>query len=178
MAIDTDAFGSPPGPVRDKDGFLVPAVWQGNPDKYSKLPEKMRRARHEELLAEMNAPAPEPKVKRPAAKRFTTDAAVAWGRKQREKGAPKNWVLIEREGYDHLTKRHHDCELGSDAIFDDQVRGRVLVQGAGRGEKEAHRKRFLDRGGPDTCRRRGARFVYVEFVRGNPEPVLLEWWVK
>jgi hypothetical protein len=101
--------------------------------------------------------------------RFTTDYAVEWGRKQ-------GWKLIERERYDHRTKRHFDLELGVDAIFDNNVDARVGVQGAGKGERAKHRERFEQRGGETKARRRNLHVYYVEFVRGDKTPIVMERW--
>jgi len=101
--------------------------------------------------------------------RFTTDYAVEWGRAQ-------GWLLIDRERFDFRTKRHHDLELGVDAIFDNRVDARVGVQGAGKGERKHHRERFEERGGEATAKRRNLQVFYAEFVRGDKTPILLEQW--
>lgn len=101
-------------------------------------------------------------------KRYSTDYAVAWGRAQ-------GWRLLDRERYDFRTKRHLDCPLGSDAMFSSPD-GLVFVQGAGKGQRAEHRRRFEDRGGPAELARLKARFYYVEFVRGAKTPVLSEQW--
>ena len=83
---------------------------------------------------------------------------------------------LEREGYDARTKRHHDLELGVDALFDDGGPGRVGIQGAGRGERLEHLRRFMDRGGPERAKSRAVKVIYLEFERGNIEPVRNEQW--
>lgn len=103
-------------------------------------------------------------------KRYSTDYAIAWGRKQ-------GWKLIDRERFDFRTKRHYDCELGMDAVFDDGVDGRVGVQGAGRGQERAHRARFDREGGEQAAKRRRMRVVYLEFERGCQTPTKEVWWV-
>lgn len=156
--------------MRDPDGFPVPYVYQGRPEKWAALPYNYRKRRAEEdarIAAEKAArPAQAP---RPYATRFTTDYAIEWGRKQ-------GWKLIERERYDHRTKRHHDLEGGVDVIFDDMTDGRVGVQGAGRHERLAHYNRFMAWGGPEKAKRRNLRIFYVEFVRGNKAPQVVEQW--
>jgi hypothetical protein len=116
------------------------------------------------------------KTKAPGHKRFSTQYGVEWGRSQKQpNGQP--WVVIDREGYDHRLKRHHDLELGLDVIFDDGV-GRVGVQAAGVGERKAHYQRFLDRGGVEKAQRRRTRVIYLEFVKGNKTPVREEVWAE
>ena len=155
--------------VYDADGIAIPAMWRANPERWARLPLSTRQrsaaghARREEEAAK-------PKVYRPGATRFTTDAAVKWGRKQ-------GWKLVDRENYDARTRHHGDLQLGVDALFDDG-NGLIGVQGAGRSERKEHRERFEQRGGEEVARRRHIRIVYVEFVRGNPEPIVKEWWVE
>lgn len=101
-------------------------------------------------------------------KRFSTDYAVAWGRRQ-------GWRLVDRERFDFRTKRHLDCLLGSDAMFSSED-GLVLVQGAGTGQRAEHRRRFDARGGSSELARLKARFFYLEFERGCKEPAKMEVW--
>lgn len=158
----------------DPDGFVIPARWRANSQKWNALALVVRKkwseawleARAMEIAKEA---AKKQNANRTPATRFTTDYAVAWGRKQ-------GWKLIDRETYDFKNKRHHDLMLGLDCLFDDGKDGMVGVQGAGRSEKTPHYQRFLDRGGVALAQRRGIRVVYVEFERGNNTPVLLEWW--
>jgi hypothetical protein len=152
----------------DRDGCLVPPLWRHNPSRWLSLPLSVRRRKSETYRAEL---ATKPKEKRQAnyAPPFSTQYAIDWGRS-------KGWKLIDRENYDFKNKHHHDLELGLDAMFDDGGFGRVGVQGAGRYEKAEHYQRFLDRGGVDKARRRGVRVLYLEFERGNKEPLLQEWW--
>jgi len=104
-------------------------------------------------------------------KRFSTQAAVDWGRRQ-------GWLLMEREHYDHRTKRHHDCILGSDCVFKaPSVSKTILVQAAGKSERAEHYRRFEDRGGKTYCDTYGFTFIYLEFERGNADPVKREEWV-
>jgi hypothetical protein len=100
--------------------------------------------------------------------RFSTRAAVAWGRRL-------GWRLIDRERYDARTRRHRDLMLGADVLFED-ADGLVLVQAAGRGQRAAHRRRFDDAGGADRAAKLGMRFLYVVFDRGEPEPLEVERW--
>lgn len=102
------------------------------------------------------------------ATRFSTDYAVAYGRRQ-------GWKLLDRERYDYRLKRHFDTLMGSDAMFehDGQV---ILVQAAGKSERKEHYGRFCERGGKETAARRGWRFIYMEFERGSKEPAKMEEW--
>lgn len=156
----------------DKDGLLIPPLYAARPDKWEKMPLGFRKTREasyiETLLAAEAKEKIPPKTPKPYAPRFSTDYAVKWGRKQ-------GWTLIDRENYNHKTKRHHDLQLGLDALFDTPD-GMVGIQGAGRSEKADHLRRFTDRGGIEKARRRHIRVVYLEFVRGNRTPVLEEWW--
>jgi hypothetical protein len=101
--------------------------------------------------------------------KFTTQYAIDWGRS-------KGWRLVDRERYDARLKRHHDLECGADAKMETPT-DFVLVQGAGVGERAAHRRRFEERGGVERCKKANCRFAYVEFKRGEPEqPTLIERW--
>lgn len=169
MQYDLSAFDPAPEAHIDADGFLISDTWQPRPDKWEKLPYKTRQGLSEAYTARLaKEAAKKPKTYRPGAKRFTTDYAIEWGRKQ-------GWKLVEREGYDFRTQRHHDTMLGTDAIFDDGD-GLVGIQGAGKGEKTPHYQRFIERGGPEKAKRRSIRIFYVEFVRGNKTPILTEQW--
>lgn len=102
--------------------------------------------------------------------RFTTDAAIAWGRRQ-------NWSLVDRERYDALLKRHHDLQLNLDALMDAKDGlGLIGLQGAGLGERAEHRRKFDTAGGVAKARERRIRIAYLEFVRGEPLPRKVEWW--
>ena len=101
--------------------------------------------------------------------KFTTQYAVDWGRS-------KGWKLVDRENFDYRLNRHHDLQLGADAMFDDGD-GLVLVQGAGQYERSSHRARFEGLGGVEKAKRRHMKFYYVEFIRGNKTPIILEQWV-
>lgn len=153
------------GILLDLDGLPVPKLWQANPAKWASLPKSWR----EQHLDPPPAPPKPERAKRPYQKRFSTDYAVEWGRKQ-------GWKLIERERYDFRTKRHHDLEGECDAIFDDMTDGRVGVQGAGRGERKVHYERFMAWGGPEKAKRRNLRIFYLEFERGNKTPLSVERW--
>lgn len=108
----------------------------------------------------------EPKTTGPS--RFTTQYAIDWGK-------AKGWKVCGRERYDYRTRRHFDLMLGADAMFDagDRI---VLVQGAGKGERAEHRRRFDQAGGEAKARRLGMGFAYLEFDRGEKAPVKEEWW--
>ena len=134
------------------------------------LPIGWRSNQSKMYLKDQAKPKKEPKASKPAAKRFTTQACINWGRR-------KGWKLVAREAYDYRTKRHHDTLLGSDAVFD-TPNGMVAVQGAGRSERAVHMERFNERGGVSAAARMRIGFVYVEFVRGKDEPVVEEWWAE
>lgn len=102
------------------------------------------------------------------APRFTTQYAINWGQDQ-------GWTLLDREHYNVFAKRHNDLLLASDAMFE-CPNGLVFVQGAGRGERAAHREKFEERGGVERCRKLKIRFVYVEFERGDFAPIRKEDW--
>lgn len=162
---DLSAF-APAEPVTrfDADGIPIPAHWL--PAKWAKLPLSFRLNYNEGRL-----PEPEPKkarAPRPGATRYTTEYAIAWGRRQ-------GWKLIDRERYDARTKRHHDLMLGVDAMFESPD-GLVGVQGAGKSERKPHFQRFEDRGGAERASRLHIRVCYVEFERGNKTPKVVEWW--
>lgn len=109
-----------------------------------------------------------PKISQPGPGTFTTQYAIDWGTKQ-------GWKLIDRERFNHRTKRHQDLQLASDAMFEGPE-GLILVQGAGRGERKPHRFKFDERGGVAKAHHRHLKFVYVEFERGCKTPILEEWW--
>lgn len=100
--------------------------------------------------------------------RFSTQYAIEWGRGQ-------GWKLVDRERYDARLRQHHDCLMGSDALFESD-QGLVCVQGAGQYERGPHWQRFLLAGGSGRCQLLMVRFVYLEFVRGDKDPRKLEWW--
>ena len=159
----------------DRDGLIVPEhLRHARIDKWEKMPLRWRQGRSQDDLArtekeraKLAAKAAAP-VRAPAT-RFTTDYAIKWGRAQ-------GWKLIDRENYDHKNRRHHDLQLGLDALFDDGGDGMVGIQGAGRNEKAAHYERFVSAGGTDKATRRHIRVIYLEFERGNFEPILREDW--
>lgn len=154
----------------DDDGNVIPEEWRyAIAGRWMSLPGAVRRRRGLEYVHSLVVSREKrERARRAPAKRFTTDYAVQWGRK-------KFGRLIDREHYDARLQRHHDLELGVDAIFD-SAEGRVGIQGAGKSERAAHHKRFLERGGPDAAAKRGMRVVYIEFERGNKTPVKEEWW--
>lgn len=152
----------------DADGLVIPELWQLRPDKWAKLPLRFREEHSNDFLVKQARPPKAEKKRRPGVTRFSTDAAIAWGRS-------KGWKLLDRERYDARLKRHHDLLLGADAMMETDT-GVVLVQGAGRSERKEHRKRFEDRGGIAKAYKLGMKFVYVEFERGAKAPALEEWW--
>jgi hypothetical protein len=110
-----------------------------------------------------------PKAKRPAAKKFTTEYAVDWGKAQ-------GWKLVERERYDARTNRHHDLAGGADVRFRDSDGRVIFVQGAGKSERAEHYRRFDDRR-HQLKDFNSPRFIYVEFERGNKTPIKEEEWI-
>ena len=138
------------------------------------MEERKRHPRIEELKARIEADYEERQrrlnqPKTPAATRYTTQAAIDWGRRQ-------SWRLVDRERFDVRTKRHHDVLLGCDALFHAPGIGLVAVQSAGRYERTTHLERFERMGGKLAARDMGVVFRYLEFQRGNPDPVLDEVW--
>ena len=159
-------------PAYDADGFLVPTEIGGMPvsrERWDQMNIAARRKYSETYRErlERTEPAKQAQTRAPS-KRYTTAAAIAWGRAQ-------GWKLIDRERYDNRLQRHHDLPLGADAMFETPA-GIVYVQGAGRYERAPHRARFEERGGTERAERLRVRFVYAEFLRGQAAPVLVEWW--
>jgi hypothetical protein len=160
----------------DDDGLPIPEHWRPVSLHWQKLGFSTRSGHISDLTKEKKKADAPP---RKAAKAFTTKAALDWGRKQ-------GWILRDRErstltktGAGKMVRRTHDILMGSDLMFEDptgQIRGMILVQAGGKGERTPHFKRFEERGGQATCRNMMATFIYAEFVRGNPEPVLVETW--
>ncbi len=160
----------------DDDGFLIPPHWRGVSLHWQKLGISIRSGHIDDLTKEKKRSDAPP---RKPAKPFTTAAALAWGRS-------KGWKLRDRErstltktGTGKFVRRTHDILMGSDLMFEDpsgEIRGMILVQAGGKGEKSPHLARFEERGGRESCRNMMATFLYVEFVRGEKEPVLVETW--
>lgn len=179
LSIDTALPDDPSEDVFDQNGLWVPHFWRANVKAWEKLAlcvrEKMSADRHEQHLEALaKEAAKKPRQQRNYAPRFSTDYAIKWGRKQ-------GWKLVERESYDHLNKRHHDCMFGMDAIMAMPTGQLVGVQGAGRSERKAHRQRFDNYGlsgtkGEALAKVRNIAIFYVEFNRGDFEPVLVERW--
>lgn len=110
--------------------------------------------------------------KKPGHKRFTTDYAIKWGRAQ-------GWRLLQREtwSYERGRRRSHDLPLQADAMFSSPG-GIVYVQGAGKSERASHRRDYEAAGGDALAAQMRVRFVYVEFVRDQDEPICEEWWAQ
>lgn len=106
------------------------------------------------------------KANRRARRPFTTGYAVRWAKAQ-------GWKVTDRERWDARLNRHHDLAGGSDVCAMTPDRRRVWIQAAGRGERQAHYKRFMERKGELAD---GERFVYVVFERGNTKPLTREDW--
>ena len=160
----------------DQDGLIIPLRWRANRERWCRMALSVRKKladadRDREMRkAEAAARAAKRKPRTgPPATRFTTDYAVKWCRRQ-------GWKIIDRENYDFRNKRHHDLQLGVDVLADDGGQGMVGVQGAGRGERKEHYERFEKAGGVAKANRRGVRVIYLEFERGNYEPILREDW--
>lgn len=156
----------------DADGLIVPRTWAWG-HGWGKQPLAWRTRRSNEYLADEIVRAEKERKRADRRKtpstRFSTDAAIEWGRRQ-------GWKLVERESYDYRTKRHHDCQLGMDAIMSKPGGQLVGVQGAGRSERLHHYQRFDERGGIAVAKVRNMEIWYIEFLRGNPEPVVKERW--
>lgn len=140
------------------------------------LPEKWAAKSHKERLRlieqheRVNRLEPAKVSSGPGPSRFTTDAGVRWGKE-------KGWKVMDRERFDARTKRHHDCMLGMDVIFDTMgSEGMAGVQAAGLSERAAHWQRFEQRGGIEKARRLSITIYYLEFVRGEKEPRKVEKW--
>lgn len=190
IEVDVEAFGLAPAALpfpdytgeRDRDGLPLPFLWrtgepgEANPAWY-RLHKDVRMSRakvYAEEIARLESIEPKaPRPTRMGVTRYTTDYAVTWGKRQ-------GWKLLDRERFNHLTKRHHDVMAYMDALFDDGKGGIVGVQGAGRHERAAHYDKFRRWGGregaPEKARRLGLRCIYLEFVRGEKEPILREDW--
>lgn len=167
----------------DADGLVIPDFWRPAPDRWMRqalsvrqklsaayLEDERRKAEKAATLV-LKAPRAGGKTGPP----FTTDYAIKWMRRQKQpNGRP--WTLIDRERFDFKTKRHADLQLGMDLLCDDGQDGMVGIQAAGKSERAEHYRRFMDRGGPDKAKRRHIRVFYMEFVRGNPNPILMEQW--
>lgn len=156
--------------IYDRDGIAVPELWQASIAKWESLPLTWRLRQSASEMERLDREAARAtKPRRAASTRYTTQYAIDWGRAQ-------GWRLRDRERFDARTRRHHDLMLGADAMFETPD-GLVLVQGAGRYERNEHRRRFEECGGADAGARMRVRMVYVEFARGCRVPTLIEWWV-
>lgn len=157
---DLSAFAPPPSRF-DKDGLPVPDNWLLH--KWEAMPLAWRKA-YEPPKPTAAAISP----RRAGASRFTTQYAIEWARKQ-------GWKILDRERYDPRTKRHHDLMLGVDALFE-SPNGMVGVQGAGKSERAEHYRRFEERGGIQRANTLHVRVIYLEFVRGDKNPITVEEW--
>lgn len=164
----TEKFDLQPGDaVIDRDGLRVPLPYRNDlGGAWNRMAKATRRSVSEgdDAFREKYEAAKPADRQKP----YSTQYAVDWGKKQ-------GWKVIDREAFNFMTKRHHDCELGMDVIFDDGE-GRIGVQAAGKGERKAHYDRFVQRGGVETARRRAIRILYVVFERGNKTPIETEVW--
>jgi hypothetical protein len=168
LPLTTQYDLQPNEPVLDADGIRVPLPYRNDLGGcWMRLPKASRKrmSGDDDAFREKY----ETKPAAPRQKPYSTQYAVDWGKKQ-------GWNVIDREAYNFLTKRHHDCELGMDVIFDDGKQGRVGVQAAGKGERKVHWDRFTAAGGVETAKRRAIRILYVVFERGNKTPLDIEEW--
>ena len=161
----------------DADNILIPFQWQPVPDRWAKLPLKTRQGSSEQWIARLEKEAKKkPKARHNKGSEFTTKAAKAWGR-------ARGWKLIDEERSTliqtnkGMMRKTNDLMIGADLMFasPDHV-GLILVQAAGRYERAPHFARFQQRGGIKACAARACQFWYVEFVRGESEPALVEQW--
>gem|GEM_PF-4335267 len=180
------------GCVHDKDGLAIPTLWAANEcsiGKWEKLPLSWRHRRSQDYLAELSkAASAKPKTHRQGASKFTTAYAIDWGRRQ-------GWRLVDRERWDHYNHaRSHDVAFGMDAIFVCPLTAkRIGIQGAGRSERAIHFRRFEQcgaikpvlspekvlvggMGAVEAARAQNIEIWYLEFDRGEPEPILRERW--
>lgn len=106
--------------------------------------------------------------------RFTTQYAMDYAKVRYPHAS------YERERYDARTRRHHDLEMGADVVVRLRDGGVVFVQGAGKSERKVHKARFEAHGGVEALERRyrDATFLYLEFERGQKEPILTEVWFR
>lgn len=155
--------------THDADGIYIPLNWRVNLDKWNSF--ALAQRMHLSEGREQAENKPEKAVKaRAYAPRFSTQYAIDWARKQ-------GWKLIDREWYDYRTKRNHDLEGMVDAIFELPGQdGRTGIQGAGRYQKADHFAKFEAWGGKEKALRRGLKVLYMEFEKGQKEPVLVEDW--
>jgi hypothetical protein len=162
---------------RDKDGILIPHDRRFRPDSWEEYPTAYRQELSDAHFNPEEKPSkPKRSVNRGA--NFTTKYAKAWARRQ-------GWKIIDEERSSAYQKdgkwlrRTHDLMIGSDLMVEVSGQpGMTLIQAAGRNERVPHWQRFLDRGGFERCLQRFCRFVYVEFERGNKEPIFTQWWVE
>ena len=168
LPADSQSY-APADCVRDVDGLVIPALWQSQPLKWAKQPLTWRAKKSRDYLDGLQRAAITPKVVKPYASRFSTAAAIDWGKRQ-------GWRVLAKEWHDRKTQRTHDAEFGMDVLFINTTGRAVGVQGAGRYEREPHYQRFMQRGGVDEARRLNLEIYYLEFVRGVAEPVLKERW--
>jgi len=168
---------------KDDDGLLIPPIFRHKPDQWQRQTYDWRSARTaehvaENLAAELKAIKKAVRPPRSQGKAFTTKAAKAWVRS-------KGWIIITSERHSvtfvkgKVVSRRADTELASDLVcMDPQNPGPVFVQAGGLSQRKRHREAFEAEGGERVCRGLAGRFVYIEFVRDQAEPVLEEWWVK
>lgn len=179
MLLDTSCLNPDPDlpGFRDRDGFLCNARAVKDLDAYhakNNFEQRQRihrdlagvsgmLVRHQERIEKGSAP------KERGPKWFTTKASIAYAKS-------RGWTVLARETYNAHAKRLNDLVCASD-ILAAGPDGVVLIQGAGKSQRKPHREKFEQRGGEAKVRSLGMRFLYLEFERGQEEPVLMEWWV-
>lgn len=169
--IDADPDAMPEGGTEEMVEAIASrlTLFSTNPDA-AKLP-AVRRQALRELRRMLEAERP----KETGAKRFTTKYAIDYGSR-------RGWKLMDRERWNPWGRggkgSHEDVAFAADAIFLTPGGRTVAIQGAGRHERTEHRAKFDELRGVEKCLEFNVEFLYLEFVRGNKEPVLLERWVE
>lgn len=169
---------------RDKDGCVIPLFYQGAVKKWEGFPLLYRVRRAQEYLDDLKREAgKKPKQQRAKAAnttKFSTKKARAWVKR-------KGWDIVTGETWKlvrlpdgRMIRKSNDSVLKSDVVCSQKgVPGLILVQagGASKSERKTHYDTFQALNGPDKCRERGYRYVWVPFDRFQDEPVYEpEWW--
>ena len=126
-------------PIYDNDGVLVPAFWRPNIAAWEKqaLDVRQRMSDKEIAFQATQKPKKPQRAHREYVPRFSTKYAKDWVR------AKWRVRLVDEERDDAFARRHHDCQLALDAIFEDKdTLALIGVQGAGVGQRKIHRDRF------------------------------------
>jgi hypothetical protein len=157
----------------DKDGLVIPEPWR--PWSWEKQSLEVRRRLSAKYMAKPLAPEKKPRAARSpgSGKAFTTQAGVT-----HYKRTP-GWTYRAREG--QVTGKRFtgrlDLPMGADIQFS-SAQGMIAIQCGQPGEEKAHRLRFERDGGVQGARECGyCRFIWAEFVRGNPVPAREADWL-